>query len=83
MTPLEVLRIDLERLESIKVDSNRVKWTKFTQNTLKMIRNTRGMQNNDVTCQSIGLILKVMNGVEVISNRFKMNGIEWKQVELI
>jgi hypothetical protein len=27
--------------------------------------------------------LKVMNGVEVISNRFKMNGIEWKQVELI
>ena len=48
MTPLEVLRIDLERLESIKVDSNRVKWTKFTQNTLKMIRKTRGMQNNDL-----------------------------------
>jgi hypothetical protein len=48
MTPSQVLRIDLERLESIKVDSNRVKWTKFTQNTLKMIRKTRGMQNNDL-----------------------------------
>ena len=35
------------------------------------------------TCKSIGLISKVLNGVEVISNRFKMNGIEWKQVELI